>query len=163
MIRTLVLAFLVLMSTSASAATLVWRLDLPTAANMSLTWGSFGDDRGQFTGEVVSTTLVLSDFTTTGAQDAADFFFTFDIPALGDESHIGLTGAELGWSGTGAFNHSFTTDRFNGELREGRFGMQLDGAGGWFAGESYLEITVEGFLPDELFADSFDEFYDEEK
>lgn len=163
MIRTLLLAALFFVSATAQADTLVWRFDMPTGANMGGTWGMFGDDRGQFTGHVVSTKLVINEFTTTAGQDASEFFFTFDVPTLGENTWIGLFGEELGWSGAGVFNHSFTTDRYNGEIREGRFGIQIDGAGGYFAGESYIEITVEGFLPDPLFTDSFDDVYDEEK
>ena len=162
MVRTFLVAALLLLCGSAKADTLVWRFDFPKNANMGATWGMFGDERGQFTGEIVSTKLVISDFTMDAPGDAADFFFTFDVPALGPVSYIGLDGVDLGWSGAGVFNHSFTTDRYNGEIREGRFGVQIDGAGGYFAGESYIEITVEGFLPDPLFEDSFDT-PDEEK
>ncbi len=163
MIRTLLLAALFLLGGVARADTLTWRFDFPEGANMGGTWGYFGDEFGPYTGEVVSTKLVFKDFTMDAPGDANEFFFTFDVPALGKESWIGLMGPDLGWSGSGVFNHTFTTDRYNGEIREGRFGVQIDGAGGYFAGESYIEITVEGLRADPLFEDSFDNNYDEEE
>lgn len=153
--RTLLALAAALCSAGVSAETLIWRFDFPDNANNAFTWGLLGDERGPFTGEVVSTKLVITDYTTVGATDAADFYFTFDVPTLGATTHIGLTGKGLGWSGNGPFSYSVTTDLYNGEIRAGRFGTQIDG-GGHFAGGGYLELTIEGSLPDELFADSFD-------
>lgn len=146
---------LLLVSQVARADTLVWRFDFFPEATYSYLWGWFGDERGPFTGTITSTTLVMNDYVTTGGIDAADFYFTFDVPTLGPESHIGLTGAELGWSGTGPFSHTFTTDLYNGEIRGGRFGAEVFG-GGTFTGDFHIEFTVEGFPPDPLFTDSFD-------
>lgn len=77
---------------------------------------------------------------------------TFD----GTETHIGLTGTELGWSGIGSFDHSFTTDAYNGEIRPGRFACELDG-GGEFVGASYIEFLVDADPIDPIFADEFEE------
>jgi hypothetical protein len=160
-IRTFLVAALLALSNLAQAEILTWRFDIPKSANIGGTWGWLGDEQGPYTGEVISTKVVLKDFTMTAPGDASEFFFTFDVPTLGKETWIGLMGEDLGWSGVGVFNHSFTTDRYNGEIREGRFGIQIDGAGGYFAGEAYLELTIDGLRPDPLFFDSFDDIYDE--
>lgn len=155
MIRTVLVALLLFASSGASADTLTWRFDYPKYVNNSFLFGSFGDESGPFTGNIVSTKVVFDGYTTTGEIDAADFYYTFDVPALGKESHVYLSGADLGWSGHGPFSHSFTTDMYNGEIRAGRFGSEYAG-GGTFSGDAYIEFTIEGLRADPIFADSFD-------
>ena len=97
MLRYLFVGALPLASGAANAELVTVRYDFPNIANYAFTWGYFGGERGPTTGHIVSTTLVI-DYTTTGTQDAADFYFTFDVPTLdGQETHIGLTGVDLGW------------------------------------------------------------------
>lgn len=156
MFRLPVLAAFAFAALPLHAETLTVRYDFPDIANYELMWGYFGGEFGPVTGQIVSTTLVIDDYTPTGAQDAADFYFTFDVPTSdGVETHIGLTGADLGWSGQGAFDHSFTTDLYNGTIREGRFAAEFAG-GGQFVGESYIEFVVEADPLDPLFVDGFD-------
>ncbi len=155
MTRLALAAALLLAAGSASAELVTIRYDLPETASYSLLWGYFGGERGPTTGEILSTTLVIN-YTTTGTQDAADFYFTFDVPALGEQTWIGLTGTGLGWSGQGTFEYSFTSEDYNGIIREGRFGAELSGGG---ALEAYIEFLVDAdpLAPvDEVFLDGFD-------
>lgn len=157
MIRTLLAAALVLGITggTAQAEIVTIRYDFPASAGTSYLWGYFGGERGPTSGHIVSTTLVIH-YTTTGAQDAADFFLTFDVPTYdGTLTYIGLTGADLGWSGQGEFDHSFTSNDYNGEIRPGRFGAQFDGGGAFT--DSYVEFTVDADPIDPIFASGFDE------
>lgn len=160
MIRLALAATLALAAGSANAELVTIRYDFPTSANNSFLWGYFGGERGPTTGHILSTTLVISGFTTTGTQDAADFYFTFDVPTYdGEQTWIGLNGVDLGWSGQGSFDHSFTSEIYNGEIREGRFGAEISGGGGTFAGESYIEFLVDAdpLEPaDEVFLDGFE-------
>jgi hypothetical protein len=160
MIRLALAAFLALAASAANAELVTIRYDLPASANNSFLWGYFGGDRGPTTGHILSTTLVISRFTTTGTQDAADFYFTFDVPTLdGEQTWIGLNGVDLGWSGVGSFDHSFTSEVYNGEIRGGRFGAEIIGGGGTLEGESYIEFLVDAdpLEPvDEVFLDGFE-------
>lgn len=157
MTRLALAAVLALAAGTAEAELVTVRYDLPAIANNSFLWGYFGGERGPTTGQILSTTLVI-DYTTTGSQDAADFYFTFDVPTYdGAQTWIGLTGADLGWSGQGTFTYSFTSEDYNGEIREGRFGAEL--AGGGTLTDSYIEFLVDADpLPpvDEVFWDGFD-------
>jgi len=161
MFRLALATALTLAAGTANAELVTIRYDFPTSANNSFLWGYFGGDRGPTTGHILSTTLVISNFTTTGTQDAADFHFTFDVPTLdGEQTWIGLNGVDLGWSGQGSFNHGFTSEAYNGEIREGRFGAEISGAGGTFEGESYIEFLVDAdpLEPvDEVFLDGFEQ------
>ena len=74
MTRLALAAALLLAAGSASAELVTIRYDLPETASYSLLWGYFGGERGPTTGEILSTTLVIN-YTTTGTQDAADFYF----------------------------------------------------------------------------------------
>ncbi len=157
MIRLALAAALALAAGTANAEIATVRYDFPATANYSLLWGYFGGERGPTTGHILSTTLVIN-YTTTGSQDAADFYFTFDVPTYdGAQTWIGLDGAGLGWSGQDTFHYSFTSEDFNGEIREGRFGAEL--AGGGALTDAYIEFTVDAdpLEPaDELFFDGFE-------
>jgi len=154
MLRYLFVGALALASGAANAELVTVRYNFPNIANYAVTWGYFGGERGPTTGHIVSTTLVI-DYTTTGTQDAADFYFTFDVPTLdGQETHIGLTGADLGWSGQDEFTYTFTSDLYNGEIREGRFGAEFAGGGAFT--DSYVEFLVEADPIDPIFGDGFD-------
>jgi hypothetical protein len=155
MLRTLLLGALALASSTASAELVTIRYDFPDIANYELSWFYFGGDRGPTTGHILATTLVIN-YTTTGSQDAADFYFTFDVPTFdGQETHIGLTGADLGWSGQGDFTYSFEdSELYNGEIRPGRFGAELSGGGSLT--DSYIEFLVDADPLDPVFADGFD-------
>ncbi|PZQ19835.1 MAG: hypothetical protein DI564_00915 [Rhodanobacter denitrificans] len=141
-------------SSAARAAELTWRFDLPPVANMSFLWGWLGDDFGPFTGEVTSTKVVFI-YTTEGDQDAADFYFTFDVPTLSDQTWVHFTGKDLGWSGTGTFKLEFNSTDFNGEIRPGRFGAEMTGGGAFT--DSYIELTIDGERADPIYFDGFDE------
>ena len=52
-------------------------------------------------------------------------------------------------------------EQFLCPLRASRSGIQFDGAGGYFAGASYLKFTIEGERAPEVFMDSFEGFDDE--
>ena len=146
-----------LVSAGASAEIVTIRYDFTGGiANRELMWGYFGGDRGPTTGRILSTTLVITDYTTTGTQDAADFYFTFDVPTDSATQHIGLTGTELAWSGLGSFSHSFTSDAYNGQIREGRFASESSG-GGEFIGDTYVEFLVDADPLDPIFADAFEQ------
>ena len=155
MLRSLLSAVLLLASAGASAELVTVRYDFPDHANYALTWGFFGGELGPVTGHIVATTLHI-DYTTSGDLNAADFYFTFDIPTLdGQETHIGLTGADLGWTGLGEFTYGFDdSELYNGEIRTGRFGAEFSG-GGAFA-DSYIEFLVDADPVDPIYADGFD-------
>lgn len=141
---------------TAQAELVTIRYNFPEHAGIAYTYGYFGGERGPTTGHILSTTLVMN-YTTTGEQDAANLYLTFDVPTYdGIETHIGLTGADLGWSGQGTFHYGFTSEDFNGEIREGRFGSQFDG-GGTFT-DSYIEFLVDADPIDPIFFDGFEEF-----
>ena len=155
MTRLALAATLLFAAGAANAELVTIRYDLPDTATNSLLWGYFGGERGPTTGEILSTTLFIR-YTTTGTQDAADFYFTFDVPALGEQTWIGLTGTDLGWSGQDTFEYGFTSEDYNGVIREGRFGAELSGGG---ALDAYIEFLVDADpLPpvDEVFLDGFD-------
>jgi ABC-type amino acid transport substrate-binding protein len=161
MTRATLAAFLAFASTlgaaTARAEPAVWRFDFPESASSAYTFGYFGDDEGPFIGRVISTTLVIH-YTTQGAQDAAGFYYTFDVPVLdAAESSIRLQGTDLGWSGQGSFDYVIeNTDRFNGTIREGRFGTELAGGGAFT--DSYIEFTIDAEPRDPIFADGFEAF-----
>ncbi|WP_440225502.1 hypothetical protein ACQQ2N_09660 [Dokdonella sp. MW10] len=141
----------------ATAAVVTVRYDFPDVANMAASYGWFGGDWGQISeGEILSTTVVIADYTSYPGQDASEFYVAFDVPATGAQTQVRITGASLGWSGAGVFNHSVTTDAYNGPIRPGRFGAEYVG-GGDFASPSYIEFTVDAVLPDPLFGDGFDD------
>lgn len=163
MMRPLLAAALAIgIGTSHAHATIVTvRYDFPETANFELMWGYFGGDE-PLEGQIVSTTLVISGYTTTGTQDAADFHLGFDVPTSdGALTHINLDGTKLGWSGLGSFSHTFTTDAYNGTIRRGRFAGEFLG-GGSFEGESYLEFVVDADLGDPIFDDGFESEEEEE-
>ena len=155
MIRYLLAGAFALTTGVASAEIVTIRYDFPETAGLALTYGYFGGERGPTTGHILSTTLVI-DYTTTGTQNAADFYFTFDIPTYdGQETHIGLTGADLGWSGQGNFTYSFeASELYNGEIRPGRFGAEFDGGGAFT--DSYIEFVVDADPLDPVFSDGFE-------
>ncbi len=157
MIRTLLAAALVLGITggTAQAEIVAIRYDMPARAGISYSYGYFGGERGPTTSHILSTTLVIN-YTTSGDQDAANLYLTFDVPTYdGAQTHIGLTGTDLGWSGQGTFHYSFTSDDYNGEIRPGRFGAEYDGGGDLT--DSYIEFEVDADPIDPIFMDSFDE------
>jgi hypothetical protein len=120
--------------------------DFPSSAGISFDWFFFGGDQGPVTGSVISTTLVIENYTVSAPLDASNFLMTFDVPVLDSVSEqIFLTGDSLGWSGTGSFSHSFTTDDYNGVIRPGRFGAQWLG-GGIFDGDAFINFTVDTAL-----------------
>jgi MYXO-CTERM domain-containing protein len=138
-----VLPALVTLAAPAGAEIITVRYDFPTTASISLDWFFFGGDNGPVSGWITSTSLVIENYTTTGAQDAANFSMSFAVPVLdANQTAVLLNGADLGWSGTGSFAHSFTSTDFNGEIRPGRFGAEFQG-GGTFVGEAYIEFTVD--------------------
>jgi hypothetical protein len=155
MIRSLLAGALALTSGVAGAEIVTVRYDFPETANLALTYGYFGGERGPTTGRILSTTLVI-DYATTGTQDAADFYFTFAVPTSdGQETFIGLTGTDLGWSGQGNFTYSFEdSELYNGQIRDGRFGAEFDG-GGTFT-DSYVEFVVDADPVDPVFSDGFE-------
>ena len=149
-------AILAIAASSASAEIVTIRYDFTGGiANRELLWGYFGGERGPTTGRILSTTLVFTDYTTTGTQDAADFYFTFDVPTDSATQHIGLTGTGLAWSGLGSFSYNFTTDAYNGQIREGRFASETSG-GGEFSGDTYVEFLVDADPLDPIYMDGFE-------
>ncbi|MEO7432440.1 MAG: hypothetical protein ABIR62_10490 [Dokdonella sp.] len=146
---------LALAASVASAEIVTIRYNFPSRAGVAFTYGYFGADRGPTTGTILSTTLVVN-YTTTDDLDAADFYLTFDVPVTGaQQEHIGLTGTDLGWSGLGTFEYSFTNDLYNGTIREGRFGAEFNGQG--TLTDSYVEFVVDADPIDPIYADSFEE------
>lgn len=118
------------------------RYDFPTIAGTSLLYGYFGGDE-PLEGHIISTTLVIENYTVTAPRDAAEFYLTFDVPVIeATSTQIRLLGTDLGWSGVGSFSHSFTSDDYNGVIRPGRFGAEFDG-GGTFVGDAYISFTVD--------------------
>lgn len=152
--RLLLVLLLATASTGARAVELTWRAEMPPSASMSFLWGWLGDEFGPFTGEVTSTKVVII-YTTSGDQDAADFYFTFDVPTLSDQTWVHFNGKMLGWSGTGTFTHVFESQDFNGEIRPGRFGAEITGGGELT--DSYIELKIEGERADPIYFDGFDE------
>lgn len=155
MLRFALATALAFAASTANAEIVTIRYDFPPIAGMALSWGYFGGERGPTTGTILSTTLVIN-YTTSGTQDAADLYFTFDVPVTGaPQSHIGLTGTGLGWSGQNTFHTTFTNDQYNGTIRAGRFGAEFDG-GGTFT-DSYLEFVVDADPIDSIYADEFED------
>lgn len=146
---------LALFAGSVQAEILVRRVDFPATASYAFTFGSFGDDNGPITGRIIGTTLVIH-YSTEGSLDAADFYYTFDVPVIdAAETNIHLEGADLGWSGQGTFDYVLeNTDRYNGTIREGRFGTEMAGGGAFT--DSYIEFTIDADLRDPIFDDGFD-------
>lgn len=121
------------------------RYDFPTNVNTAVLYGYFGGD-APISGSIISTTLFIEGYTTSGGTNAADFLMSFDVPVLDATStQIRLMGSDLGWSGAGTFSHGFTSNDYNGVIREGRFGAEFSG-GGNFVGEAYVSFTVDTSL-----------------
>lgn len=169
MTKLFVAAVLAALAGSASAETLIWRFDFFEQANFSYDWIWFGDELGRFEGEIVSTRLVFTDYVVEGDVDASEFHFGFAVPVLGGNDFIGLSGADIGWSGTGPVSYTLETDAYNGEIRQGRFGAELTSCSappcpgiGTFQGGAYIEFTVEGerIRPDPIFYDGFNDIFE---
>ena len=162
------IAVFAITASAAHAEQLIWRFDLSERINVSYQWGWLGDEFGPFTGEITGAKVVFEGYITEGAISTTDFYFTFDVPTLGAQSWINLTGESMGWTGSGPVSHTFTSDEFNGEIREGRFGSEItfcgpaapscDGSGA-FTGEAYIEFTIEGQRADPVFTSNFDEIW----
>ncbi|CAN0569807.1 unnamed protein product, partial [Laminaria digitata] len=107
------------MGTSLASAEIIdVRYNFPTNVNSAVLYGYFGGD-APVTGSIISTTLLIEGYTTTGSNDASNFLLAFDVPVLDSvSSQIRLLGSDLGWSGAGSFSHGFTSDDFNGVIRE---------------------------------------------
>jgi MYXO-CTERM domain-containing protein len=136
-----------LIAAHAQADILTVRYDFPEHAGTSLLYGFFGGDHGPLEGAIISTTVVIESYVVGAGLDAADFDMGFDVPVLdAAQTQLSLTGVDLGWSGVGSFSHSFTSTDFNGLIRPGRFGAEFDG-GGTFAGDAYVEFTVDTSVP----------------
>lgn len=105
--------------TPAALADTTLHFDLPTAPlgvfGVELSQDYLAPVAGIQDGFITSTRFHLQ-FNTTAApnpfQDAADLAFQFQPPA-GDLPIFTLTGADLGWSGTGTFTADFQTDSLN--------------------------------------------------
>lgn len=165
MTRHLLAALLPMASSAASAEIVTVRYQFFDVAGFSYLWGWFGSDLGPTEGTILGAKLVFKDYRVPEGLDAAHFHFDFAVPTTSPTSFLVLDGPDMGWSGTGSFDYEMTTDRFNGEIRPGRFGAEImhvlpDGmpiSGGTFYGDHYLEFTVDRIPPDPLFTDSFDE------
>lgn len=146
---------LALAAPPAGAEILVHRFDFPETSSYSFSFGSFGDDNGPITGRVIGTTLVIH-YTTESPLDAADFYYTFDVPVTGaQQTTVHLEGSTLGWSGQGTFDYVVeNTDLYNGDIRPGRFGTEMAG-GGRFT-DSYIELTIDADPRDPIFDDGFE-------
>lgn len=156
MFRTsLAIALALAVAAPAHAEILVRRTDFPDTASYEFMFGYFGDENGPITGRIIGTTLVIH-YTTSGTQDAADFYYTFDVPVLdAAESHIGLSGADLGWSGQGTFHYVLeNSDLYNGTIRPGRFATEMAGGGAFT--DSYIEFTIDADPRDPIFDDGFE-------
>lgn len=118
------------------------RYDFPTNVNTSVLYGYFGGD-APLEGSIISTTLVIENYLVQSGNDASDFYLTFDVPVIDSvATQVRLLGGDLGWSGTGSFDISFTTDDYNGTIRPGRFGAEFAG-GGTFVGDAYISFVVD--------------------
>ncbi len=168
MLKKLIALALAAAACPAWAEIIVWRFDFFDHANFSYQWGWIGDEIGRIEGEVIGTRVVFTDYMVEGNIDAADFRFTFDVPALGEQTHIRLTGTDMGWSGAGPVSYTLETTAYNGPTREGRFGAEITGCEelpcgglGVFAGAAYIELTIDGvhIRPDEIFFDGFDDIW----
>lgn len=150
------------------AETIVWRFDFREIANTSYSWGWLGDEIGRIEGDIVSTRLVFTDYIVEGNVDASEFRFSFDVPAMGEQTQIRLDGTDMNWSGAGPVSYTLETDAYNGTIREGRFGAEVtscqeggcDGMG-LFSGGAFIELTIEGshVRPDDIFFDGFDDIW----
>jgi hypothetical protein len=140
---------------TAHAEIVTVRYDFPDEAHYAFDYFQFGAELAPVSGEILSTTLFIN-YTTSGDLDAADFYYSFLVPVEGaQESFIGLTGTDLGWSGQGTFHYSFEdSELYNGTIRPGRFGAEYAGGGSFT--DSYLEFIVDADLPDPISADGFD-------
>jgi len=99
-----------------------------TSASLSIFGVQFASDYlGPATGEIVETRAELT-YENPGPLDATDLIITFQAPSEGVPVWQ-FTGADLGWSGTGTFEASLTTDELNGIIDLGDpppdFGLYL--------------------------------------
>jgi hypothetical protein len=130
------------LSTPLNADIIEVRYDFPGNVNTSVLYGYFGGD-APVEGRIISTSLVIENYLVGSGNDASNFYLTFDVPVIDSiETQVRLLGDELGWSGTGSFSHSFTTNDYNGTIRPGRFGAEFVG-GGTFVGDAYISFTVD--------------------
>ncbi len=166
MTRFLLASLLVLASASARAETLTWRFDFFNPPHHSYLWGFFGDEFGPFTGEIVSTKIVFQGYSVKGDAQTSDFYFTFDVPVDTDQARIELRGSDMGWTGPGPVSYTTTSEAYNGVIRGGRFGAEINACGpeveicgglGNFDGEAYIEFTIEGLRAVPIFTDGFDD------
>lgn len=96
--------------------------------------------------QVISTHIVLKVRSADGS-DAANFYTDHSFPILpdpGNESALALSGADMGWSGSGDFLYDTKTTMFNGVFVPARYGSETPGFD--FDGEildgSYIEMEV---------------------
>jgi len=81
-------------------------------------------------GKEITSARIYLDVESFPGSDAANFFtdLSFPIePFPGNENAIVLTGADLGWSGSGTFHYFEETTRFNGTFVSARYGGETPG------------------------------------
>lgn len=93
--------------------------------------------------EVVSTRIELHVRVDPGS-DGAEFVTDIALPiqTVGGGNFLVLTGADLGWSGSGEFHFAQTTDGFNGTIVTGRYGAETYGVQGGLLDGSFIEVTL---------------------
>ena len=93
--------------------------------------------------QIVAARIVL-DVTVYPCEDAADFVTDLLLPIEPDEGGTNvlvLTGADMGWSGDGAFLYEEDTDIFNGVFVARRYGGETYGVQGEVHIGSTIEVT----------------------
>jgi hypothetical protein len=94
---------------------------------------------------VISTTLVLN-LSVDPGSDAADFTTDILLPIQTDAptgSVVLYSGLDLGWAGSGVFQFTETTTRYNGVIVPARFGAETFGVQGFLLAGSGIVVTFE--------------------
>ena len=95
-------------------------------------------------------------------SDAAEFALDLLLPIQADAGSavVALSGADLGWSGSGDFDFTQTTAEFNGVLIARRYGAETFGVAGSLSEDSGVLLTFESACPADFNADGFVDFFD---
>ncbi|MCC6677257.1 MAG: hypothetical protein IT436_08935 [Phycisphaerales bacterium] len=99
-------------------------------AQVGQSYSAFMPSDDPLVGQEVVLARIYLDVESFPGSDAANFFtdISFPIePAPGGTSALALTGADLGWSGSGTFNYFIETTEFNGVFIPRRYGAETPG------------------------------------
>lgn len=99
-------------------------------AQVGQSYSAFMSSSDPLVGQEIVLARIYLDVESFAGSDAANFFtdISFPIdPLPGGTSAIALTGADLGWSGSGTFNYFLETTDLNGFFIGRRYGAETPG------------------------------------